>query len=176
MMSPEIFKNPQLDIQNLPRMEEIAFTGLQRRYRNLLLINRAIFFFLLILTGLILAMLNPDQRVLFFSLTLGLALLGLISLFFVIKSFPYYGYALRQRDIVYKKGWLSKRWTTVPFNRVQHVDIKQGVLERAASLCTLNVYSAGGQSSDLTIPGLTQETAGRLKSFIIKTVGLDEEE
>jgi len=40
----------------------------------------------------------------------------------------------------------------------------------------LNVYTAGGNGSDLTIPGLLPNTAQRLKTFIIKKTAIDEEE
>ena len=94
----------------------------------------------------------------------------------ILITFPYKGYAIRQRDIIYKKGWLWKSVTTVPFNRVQHCDIKQGLIERQFNLSSLNVYTAGGQNSDLTIPGLEFEMAEKYKAFILKTISSDEEE
>ena len=86
-------------------------------------------------------------------------------------------YALRERDIVYKSGWLWKQMTTAPFNRVQHVSIDQGPIERQFNLSKLKIFTAGGGASDLTIPGLDPTTANDLKEFIVKkTLASDEEQ
>jgi membrane protein YdbS with pleckstrin-like domain len=72
---------------------------------------------------------------------------------------------------------LYKQQIAVPFNRIQHVDIRQGILERAFGLSKLNVYTAGGQSSDITIPGLRDDQAQRLKEYILReTTTQDEQE
>ncbi|MDX1479761.1 MAG: PH domain-containing protein, partial [Saprospiraceae bacterium] len=71
---------------------------------------------------------------------------------------------------------LYKRQTTIPFTRIQHVDVRQGVLERSYDLGKLNIYTAGGQGSDLSIPGLRFDEAQRLKAFILGKVTEDEEE
>ena len=104
---------------------------------------------------------------------------GGVGVFLMIRLlivFPYRGYAVRQHDIIYKKGWLWRSITTIPFQRVQHCDIKQGLIERYFGLSRLNVYTAGGQQSDLRIPGLQMEQAEKFKQFILKTISLDDEE
>ncbi|HEY3385534.1 MAG TPA: PH domain-containing protein, partial [Saprospiraceae bacterium] len=72
-----------------------------------------------------------------------------------------------EKDITYKSGWLWKSMVTVPFNRVQHCDLRQGLLDRRFGLSKLTIYTAGGQSTDLMIPGLLPETAEKLKTFIL---------
>lgn len=84
-------------------------------------------------------------------------------------SFSYMSYAIRERDISYKSGWLWKSMTTIPFNRVQHCDIKQGILDRRFGLSKLTIYTAGGQNTDLEIPGLLPDTAEKLKAFILRS-------
>ena len=84
-------------------------------------------------------------------------------------SFQHMGYALREKDISFKSGLLWRSMTTVPFNRVQHCDLKQGILDRKFGLSKLTIYTAGGQSTDLMIPGLLPETAERLKTFILQS-------
>lgn len=98
------------------------------------------------------------------------------SLLATIKGFHYKSYALREKDIVYNTGWLWRRVTTVPFNRVQHVSIDQGPVERNFDLSKLKIFTAGGNASDMTIPGLRPETANYLKEFIVKKTLADEEE
>lgn len=87
-------------------------------------------------------------------------------------GFPKRGYILRERDITYSKGWLFHSVTTIPFNRIQHSDVSQGPIERKFKLSTLKIYTAGGSSSDLSIPGLEAGEAQILREFISKKVGL----
>jgi len=65
--------------------------------------------------------------------------------------------------------------TVIPFNRIQHAEVKQGPIERRFNLQRLEVYSAGGEGSDLYIPGLLGNRADQLKDFIIKKVGRHEQ-
>lgn len=97
------------------------------------------------------------------------------SIIATTKRFASKSYALREKDIVYKSGWLWQHVTTVPFNRVQHVSIDQGPIERNFNLSKLKIFTAGGSASDITIPGLRPETADYLKEFIVKKTQ-DEEE
>ena len=52
-------------------------------------------------------------------------------------AFHYMGYALREKDISYRSGWLWRSMVTVPFNRVQHCEIKQGLIDRRFGLSRL---------------------------------------
>jgi membrane protein YdbS with pleckstrin-like domain len=81
-------------------------------------------------------------------------------------GFQHRGYAVRQQDITYKKGWIFRSRTTVPFNRIQHSEINQGPLDRKYGISSLKIFTAGGSTSDLTIPGLPPEEAERLHEFI----------
>ena len=103
-------------------------------------------------------------------------LLGITQLVFIFKGFKYKGFAIRERDLTFKKGWLFKKQVTVPFKRIQHVDIKQGVIERAYGLARLNVYTAGGNASDLSVPGLLINDARQFKSYILGVLEADDEE
>ena len=97
-------------------------------------------------------------------------------MFLSYKSYFYEGYALRQRDVVYKSGMWFRSTIIVPFNRVQHCEINQGPIDRYFGLSELSLFTAGGSSSDLNINGLSQETAAKLKHFITNQVAQDEEE
>ena len=104
-------------------------------------------------------------------------LISSLIMAFIGPSFRQKGYAVRDRDISYKTGLLNRKTTTIPFNRVQHCDIKQGIISRYFGLSKLNVYTAGGAKSDLSIPGLTLEKGQKLMDFVLqKTLDHDEEE
>jgi membrane protein YdbS with pleckstrin-like domain len=78
--------------------------------------------------------------------------------------------------LIYRTGLWWKSETTVPFVRVQHSEVIQGPVERIFGLAKLKLYTAGGQTSDLSVPGLRPKKAEELKDFITKKIAIDEEE
>lgn len=180
----ESFSNIQVAIDELPKVESLVLQPLERRYRKVLIILRVIFVLVLFLLfslfyfGVITEPLPGSlNTILFYGLPVLFLLIVVWSFVSVIKRFDNMHYALRERDIVYKSGWLWKQMTTAPFNRVQHVSIDQGPIERQFNLSKLKIFTAGGGASDLTIPGLDPTTANDLKEFIVKkTLASDEEQ
>ncbi len=175
-MEQKIFINQQVDLSILPSVEDLDFTGLETDFKRLQHIVALIFIGIVLVGLVILFWLAETPLWISAFMIIGWIILGIVIMAIISKTFPYKGYAVRTRDLVYKKGWLYKKQITVPFSRIQHVDIKQGVLERKFKLGTLNLYTAGGQSSDLTIPGLNIDDARRFKSFILGVMESDEEE
>lgn len=85
-------------------------------------------------------------------------------------------YLLRQLDLHLRTGYMWHRAVSVAINRIQHTEITQGPLERLCGLSTLAVYTAGGHQSDLKIPGLEQDTALRLKTYLTERIIEEEPE
>jgi len=98
---------------------------------------------------------------------LGSALIIGGRLFLLYRGFRRKQYALRTHDLTYQRGLIRFTVTSIPFNRVQHCEVGQGALERLFELAHLKVYTAGGSSSDLTIPGLPPERASRIKDYVL---------
>ena len=174
----DTFINEQIDIKSLPVVEDLIFQPLEKKYLTVLLIGRVILVFVLIahfIAGIFWFGSEVPQYFAYLAIFL---FLMLVVLLFVstLKGFSHKRYALRQNDIVFKTGWLWKDMTTIPFNRVQHVSIDQGPIERNFTLAKLKIYTAGGSSSDLIIPGIHPQTAETLKEFITsKTPSYEEE-
>jgi membrane protein YdbS with pleckstrin-like domain len=160
------FENPQLYQTALPSVEAVEFKKHPRRYLPYLLITSIMPFTFILLGGLIL--------MLFGLFWWGLAAVGAWLLIIMlisleeIKGFPIRGYAIRQHDITYKKGWLFFSKTTVPFNRIQHGEIVQGPIAQLFELSELRLFTAGGSVSDLPIGGLPYEEAQRLREAVTK--------
>ena len=81
-------------------------------------------------------------------------------------GFPKKGYLIREKDVSLQRGLITYKVTSVPLNRIQHVEISQGVLAKMLQLSSVKIYTAGGTSSDLTIPGLTEPEARKMKAFL----------
>lgn len=86
------------------------------------------------------------------------------------------GYAFTATEVHYRTGALWRKQVSVPVNRIQHVEISQGVIERGLELAKLVLYTAGGSGSDLAIPGLPTAEAERLRSQLLGQVTSLQEE
>lgn len=172
----ELFTNDQLDVSQLPQVETLVYQPLEDSYRTVLVLSRIIF--TLIVTALLtFATLAPFEEKIpetaIYALWIFFFLYTIWGFVKTVMGFQHKSYALRQKDIIYRSGWLWKDMTTAPFNRVQHVSIDQGPIERKFNLAKLKIYTAGGKASDMSIPGLTPTTANELKEFIVKKTLLD---
>jgi uncharacterized protein len=69
-----------------------------------------------------------------------------------------------------RRGVITRHESTIPFHRVQHIDLEAGPLERRMRLTTLVLRTASA-SSDSTIPGIDADEADALRSRILALVG-----
>ena len=88
----------------------------------------------------------------------------------VILGFPKKGYLLREHDVSFRSGLLVYKLTTIPFNRIQHVEVSQNMIEKSFGLSRVKVFTAGGSVSDLSIPGLLPEKAHQIEAFLLSKV------
>lgn len=170
------FSNTQIDFSDIPAIQEIDYQTLQKSYLNVNLVTALIFWTVIAFVFYLNVFLNwlfaDKEMEAFFDKYMILLLVGFVVVTiarFAIIYIGFYkkGYAVREKDISYKTGLFFKTKTMIPFNRIQHSEVKQGPIERLFGIASLNIFTAGGSSSDLTIPGLTMEKANHLKQFII---------
>lgn len=67
-----------------------------------------------------------------------------------------------------RTGRMWQRETRVPASRVQHVDLKHGPLERRFRLATLVVHTAAVHLSGITVRGLDEDDAQRLRDRLAR--------
>lgn len=91
-----------------------------------------------------------------------------------VLEFRYFRYAVRDHDLLVQAGVLFRRWSAVPHSRIQHVDTRQGPLERALGLARLQIFTAAGVSADGSIPGLDAAEAERLRDALSQKGGADD--
>ena len=142
-------------INTFPTIFEVVFKPIQKSYLKVILLN--ITFVFLLTLGLVFFL---DSNELFevseFSFAIYIIITALFAVIFFLKiiSFKTRKYIVREKDLSYKSGLLFKKLTTVPFNRIQHVEIDQGPFTRMFHLVSLSVFTAGDSSDDLKIRGL----------------------
>jgi len=157
-----------LQVKSFPNITEIIFEGIHKNYLKVVFFN-TILFFLIVLIGLSIAVyFDAFEEI---SKYIYLFYSGIIILFSLVLLIKFIGfkkrkYAVRDKDISYKSGIFFKSLTTVPFNRIQHIEIDEGPISRFFGLSSLSVFTAGDSSDDLEINGLLQEEALKIKEFI----------
>lgn len=85
-------------------------------------------------------------------------------------------YMLSEHHLSFYAGVLFKSVVVQPFTRLQHIEITRGPLERVLGLATLRLFSAGGSQHTMAIPGLPVAAAERLRSSILDSKGLADEQ
>lgn len=152
---------------SFPDITKIDFRSIGKKYLNVILMH-----VVLVFLGLFLALFFVIYKD-FFELGAGSIwfYVVLIIAFFLILLIKVIGfkkrkYAVREKDISYKQGVFFRSLTTVPFNRIQHVEIDEGPIARFFGLVSLSVFTAGDSSDDLKIKGLLKQEAQQIKEFI----------
>jgi membrane protein YdbS with pleckstrin-like domain len=77
------------------------------------------------------------------------------------------GFLLRDHDLHYRYGIVWKHIVSLPYNRIQHIELESNPLERMFKLGTLKFFTAGGGSADMTIHGLSFSEASKLRAFVL---------
>ena len=163
-----MFKNEHINLDELPTVDAVTYTPISKTYLKVLLANRIVVFsIMLIALFLIKAYANNINFERSFSVfIIALLVVFVLNIVLTILSFSKRKYALRTHDIIYTQGFLVNSVTTLPFIRIQHIEISRSFLARKLNLATLNIYSAGSSGENLSIKGLPLEAANRLNDHI----------
>ena len=167
------FSNREIDIAALPQYEAVHFHPISSQYLKKSLLELGISF-VFFLVGLGFFIYFQNIPILNYLAVLFVVLMFSFRIWNVIKMQEKYGYSLREKDVIYTRGFIFSRTTVVPFNRIQHATISRGVLDKFFGIATLNIFTAGGSGSDIKIPGLEPELAARLKESLAKKISEDE--
>ena len=159
------FTNAPVDLETLPNHQELKYTPVSKARLHKVLFVIGIWL-LLVIIGITVLYIFADAP----YVTLGLSA-GIVLFFALLTAYQFalqknIGYALRERDIAFKRGVLFEKITIIPFNRIQHISTSVGILDKFFKIANLNIFTAGGSGSDINIPGLTPEIAARLKDKI----------
>jgi membrane protein YdbS with pleckstrin-like domain len=171
-MQQQPFSNETLSISDLPKFETVSLQPLQKKYFKVIAFNILVFTIFLF-SGISIAYTMFIEE---FTVMTGVVVIGFpmvlitIILFSARLGFRKKGYAFRTHDAIYKSGIIVESTTIIPFNRVQHVALHQGFISRKLGLATIELFTAGGSTSDLQIPGLLLADAQKIKELIAKKI------
>lgn len=156
------------EVTTFPDITKIEFQKIHKSYLKVVLINFFLVFVPLLFGLIILHQFVFNEEIKTNVIYIYLAFLSLFGLLFlyVLLSFPKRKYAIRNKDISYKSGLFTKKMTTVPFSRIQHVETDEKPISRIFGLSSISVYTAGDSSDDLEIKGINKEISIQIKEFI----------
>ena len=174
-----IFVNPEVALESLPNAEQVAWQRLHPRFASCLQTQRlAVVALVAVAAGVAYVLAAAGEAGIgvprLAVAASGGALLGILFLAWPAVDVPRRGYAVRDKDIVYRAGVFWRSVKVVPFNRVQHATTGSGPLERRFGLATLTIFTAGGSGGDLRIAGLGEDLAERLRVYVVSRLGAAE--
>lgn len=169
---PKKFTNNEIKLAEIPNFEDVQTNKLEKSYLNIVVINEIIGF---IIFAAILGVLFYFVK--FFNFTnykiyyiVGFLIISALSFLYSLTSFRKKSYAFRDHDVIYKYGVFKESLVIVPYNRIQHIALHQGIFSRRYNLASLEFYTAGGSTSDINIPGFQLENAKNLKEIVSKKI------
>jgi len=163
----ENFTNTAIDTTQLPRFEEVQFSKLHPNYWKVILINTAITFLVLATAIGFVFYFNEEIRDFKIYFGIGFGILVFLTTFFSRIGFKKRGFAFREHDVLFQNGIIATKTIVIPYNRVQHVALHEGLVSRYFGLAKVEIFTAGGSSSDIEIPGIEKEQAENIKQLLM---------
>lgn len=90
-----------------------------------------------------------------------------------VLSWRFYQYELTQDSLKIERGVIWKHYVSIPYERIQNVDICRGIVARILRLSELLIHTAGVGGSprgEGHLPGVLREEAERLREELIQKV------
>jgi len=95
-----------------------------------------------------------------------LLVIMIVVIAFVPRRVRAIGYQLRDDDLLFRRGLLFQRFVSVPYGRMQLIDITRGPVSRALGLSDLHFVTAAA-SSGVVVPGLLVADAEELRDQLV---------
>ena len=85
-------------------------------------------------------------------------------------------YEFTPTNLKIESGIIWKRYSNVPYERIQNVDITRGIIARVVGFSSVNIQTAGysygrGINVEGYIPAVSIEKAEEIRTFLMKKIG-----
>ena len=162
------FSNNNVFLENIPQKENVNYSTLEKKYLNVMVLNRVIWCVITLIAIIAIPILRDEN----FSIYIYLSSLFIWLTIFTFTGFSFKKkkYVFREHDLIYSSGVIFTKSILIPYNRIQHLAVHQGVFSRIYNLASIQFYTAGGSSSDINIKGLSKEDADRWKEFVSEKI------
>jgi len=144
----------------------------------------SLFFIFLILGFYLLAFISSLNLGISFVVVIGIILLLIFpfTAFIMAKlSYKYYFYSLTEDGFRKEYGIIWKKYVTIPYDRIQNIDMLRGPVARILGLSDLQIQTAGasaqvtrhgvfGAGAEGRLPGLSKDIAEKLRDELLQKV------
>jgi putative membrane protein len=86
-------------------------------------------------------------------------------------------YEFTPDQLRFERGIIWKKYTNIPYERIQNVDITRGIIARIFGFSTVNIQTAGATYmpnkaawAEGYLPGVSIEEAEHIREFVVKKV------
>ncbi len=102
---------------------------------------------------------------------------GVIPFILAKLEYRFYKYGLTKNGFQKEYGIIAKKYVTIPYERIQNIDMSQTLLERILGLYDVNIQTAGmismmgrfgGRRAEGILPGLSKDEANHLRDRLIE--------
>lgn len=163
----ENYTNDPIDTVRLPRFEEVALTPLQPAYLKIVWLNLSIIFIVVAAIAGSAIYFIEELTSNWLIVIIIYVVIAVLSVLFSMINYRNKGFAFRTHDAIYRSGAIGITTTIIPYNRVQHVALHEGFIARKLGLAEIEIFTAGGDKSDIRIPGIEKEHAEKIKQLLM---------
>lgn len=148
------------------------------------------FLFLLIFFGIWMGVVFGAVLINFFGIGIVGGLIFAFVIFFVLfmvlievyarLSYKFWRYEFTKDQLKIERGIIWKRYSNIPYQRIQNVDITRGIIARLLRFSTVSVQTAGysmptnsrgfGYMSEGYIPAVSMKEAEEIREFVISRI------
>ena len=166
------FQNLQVNWEELPKASSAELRPIEKVYLKVLYISWSITYAILLAAAITVVLLIDDiDQQIWLPIVISATIFMAMATFIIgIGAFKRKAYAVREKDILFRTGWIIQKLHIIPFSRVQHCVVQSGPIERKFGLSSLSVYTAAPDGNDIAIRGLKHEDAATLKTYILEQI------
>lgn len=172
LIEPIPFSNISIESSAIPNYATTVLEPVEATYKKVLYQSWSIFFFILLVISIpIFIWVEVLQKNWIIAAVIGVVLLWVAALIaFIEIGFKNLAWSLREKDIIFRRGWIFQETHVIPFGKVQNCVIQTGPIGRKYGLATIKLMTAASHLGDVSIKGLKQETAEKLKDWMMEKI------
>ena len=163
----EHFTNEVIDTMQLPRFEAVVLSKLDSKYGKVIGINILITFLFFGVGLAALLLFNSGLQDYWLQVLILYAVVISFVVLFSVVSLEKKAFAFRTHDVIFQSGVIATNTIVIPYNRVQHVALHEGFVSRFFGLAKVEIFTAGGSASDISIPGIALAQAEDIKQLLM---------
>lgn len=103
---------------------------------------------------------DGDKDQLYFWMTIAGTVFIIVN---ALLSFWYFKFQIVNDEFVVKKGYLKKIKLSIPFDRIQTINIKQNIIQKILGVVALELDTAGGKDAEIKLIAIKEQVALELK-------------